>query len=581
MALSTTDVSNIPNSATIIVGDSAAHAAAVLDVTAVNAGSDGFHVTAGQTLAGHGTVAGRVTIDSGATLAPGNADVGTLTIGGSLTLAADSTSNLKLLDAATYDKVVANDAVSFDGTLNVALAGAGPAFAGGQVYDLFDWTGTASGAFGAVNLPALSGGLHWKMFGDQPFDYSTGEIVVEAVGSASWNVNGDGNYSLAANWDPQQLPVGAGQTATFGNGTTNSVIAGTVKVTIDGTDTLGAIVFDNTNGTSYTLADDGVNGHGLTLDNMGAGAGITVSAGSHAITARLTLADTAGTTIDVAGGAALSIGGLVDNGGYSLAVTGDGNATFTAPINGSGGLTKSGNGIATLSASNGYSGGTTVNGGKLRTTASGALGTGPLAINADGVTSAVTLGVNENVAGLSGTIANGGAASLSIAAGTSLTVNQDSDSSLPAAVSNAGTIAKNGAGSLELAGALSLGDHSALEVQAGTLRLTAPAAAVGTSVTASVADGATLELAGAGSALSTTASADSRATIANNSTAAAGGLLVSAGDQQVGAVTGAGVTVVDSGASLTADSIRQSGADHRRRFRQLGAAHDRPLGCER
>ncbi len=79
------------------------------------------------------------------------------------------------------------------------------------------------------------------------------------------------------------------------------------------------------------------------------------------------------------------------------------------------------------------------------------------------------------------------------------------------------------------------------------------AASFGGTITATVADGATLELAGPTSQLGPAAN------IVNNSRAAIGGLLVSSSvSQTVGAITGTGNTIVNNGASLTAYEIRQN-----------------------
>jgi hypothetical protein len=79
-------------------------------------------------------------------------------------------------------------------------------------------------------------------------------------------------------------------------------------------------------------------------------------------------------------------------------------------------------------------------------------------------------------------------------------------------------------------------------------------AAVGTGVTATVSNSATLELAGSVSALSSSAN---RVNILNNSAAGAG-VLVSGTHQQVGNINGSGVTQVNAGSDLTADHIIQS-----------------------
>ena len=108
-----------------------------------------------------------------------------------------------------------------------------------------------------------------------------------------------------------------------------------------------------------------------------------------------------------------------------------------------------------------------------------------------------------------------------------------------------------------LAGANNLASGSVLNVDEGTLEFqaTASPAVVGTGVTANVASGATLELAGSISALST---ATGRVNIVNDSPAPGGGVVISGTNQQVGNLDGAGDTTIDAGASLIANRIQQT-----------------------
>ena len=119
------------------------------------------------------------------------------------------------------------------------------------------------------------------------------------------------------------------------------------------------------------------------------------------------------------------------------------------------------------------------------------------------------------------------------------------------------TLTKAGTGTLRVNAAPNLAANSALVINSGTLRFaTTGAATVGNSVTVSIASGATLELAGSASALSSGAN---RATITNNSQQSSGGsLLVSGTNQQVGPINGTGDTVVSAGADLKANSIVQN-----------------------
>jgi PEP-CTERM motif-containing protein len=122
------------------------------------------------------------------------------------------------------------------------------------------------------------------------------------------------------------------------------------------------------------------------------------------------------------------------------------------------------------------------------------------------------------------------------------------------------TITKANAGTLEIQGASVLTSGSAIHANVGTLRFnnTSGAATIGTGVTATVAAGATLELAGSVSNLSSPSPAGARVNIVNSSTQLSGGSLsVTGTHQQVGSISGAGDTIVATGADLTANSIIQ------------------------
>ena len=114
---------------------------------------------------------------------------------------------------------------------------------------------------------------------------------------------------------------------------------------------------------------------------------------------------------------------------------------------------------------------------------------------------------------------------------------------------------KKGTGTLEIDGSPTWGNGSTIQINAGRLRFSVSggAATVGTGVTAAVASGATLELAGSVSALS---AGSNRVNVTNNSTAP--GILVSGTLQQVGNIDGLGTTQVNAGSDLTANHIIQS-----------------------
>ncbi len=116
-------------------------------------------------------------------------------------------------------------------------------------------------------------------------------------------------------------------------------------------------------------------------------------------------------------------------------------------------------------------------------------------------------------------------------------------------------LTKVGTGTLVLNGDPTLNANSSLMVNGGTLRfnVVSGAAAIGTGVTATISSGATLELAGSVSALS---SGGNRVSILN--TSAAPGVLASGTNQHVGNIDGNGTTQVDAGSDLTANHIIQS-----------------------
>ncbi len=267
---------------------------------------------------------------------------------------------------------------------------------------------------------------------------------------------------------------------------------------------------------------------------------------------------TAGATLTLSGGISTTLPNTAT--GLPLTFAGAGNTSITGAISGNGSVTMSGTGGLNLSVANSYAGGTTVNSGTVTVSGAGTLGniTGGLTINAaSGVTSSVILNSNQTIGGLSGAVTGNGAALVNIAGGVTLVDNQTSGGVFGGNLIDSGNFTKSGVGTLELDGAPTLNAGSALTVNTGTLmfNVNSGMATIGSSgVTVSVANAATLELAGTVSALS---GSGNYAGINNASTAAAG-VLVSGTNQQVGQITGSGTTQLAAGASLTATSITQN-----------------------
>ena len=120
-------------------------------------------------------------------------------------------------------------------------------------------------------------------------------------------------------------------------------------------------------------------------------------------------------------------------------------------------------------------------------------------------------------------------------------------------------LTKSSPGLLQISGAPKLNAGSTLSVSHGTLEFNVASgmATIGPNVNATVANGATLQLAGTVSALSDGSAINPTSgnlvNIANS-----GSLTVTSGNQSAGAVTGSGTTVVQAGANLTASQIIQS-----------------------
>jgi autotransporter-associated beta strand protein/T5SS/PEP-CTERM-associated repeat protein len=373
-----------------------------------------------------------------------------------------------------------------------------------------------------------------------------GGFVSLHAASPNWlfvgrNAGSQGTYNLVSGSlaEPNNEEIGYGGTGAF--------------TQTGGTDTAGNVVLGGQTGGSGTYS---LNGGTLIARSVSGGPGAS------------SFNFNGGTLQPSASNAAFFQGftnAIVQNGG-ALIDTGGSNVTvaqslFHDPSLGAtsdGGLVKSGAGTLTFSGANTYNGGTTVTSGSLITTPSGTLGPGALAVNAaNGVSSTATLGSSQSVSALSSAVSGTGVATLNIAANTTLTVNQSNNTTFAGTIVNSGTLATSANGILEIDGPPVLAVNSSLQANGGTLRfsLTSGSPIVGSGTTATIASGATLELAGSVSALS---SGPNRVNIMNNSQAPAGGLVISGSNQQVGAIDGSGNSVLAADASLTSNHIIQN-----------------------
>ena len=158
--------------------------------------------------------------------------------------------------------------------------------------------------------------------------------------------------SASTSWSGGNVPGGHAQdTAVFG---TVSTSGGTV--TLNGSESLSSLGFNNAGGASFTIVPVGTST--LTLANTNGTATISNSGGSHTITAPIALAsNVSNLNVSASTGSALTIAG-------SLSETAAGTS-----------LSVSGGGTLILSGTDNYTGGTTVNGSTLAVTAASALPT--------------------------------------------------------------------------------------------------------------------------------------------------------------------------------------------------------------
>ncbi len=409
-----------------------------------------------------GTIAGNVTLNSGGMLL---ARSGTTFTFGGLTLNAGSSSTFQLGASTALDVInlTSANAFSIAGPSTVNVTNLGTLSAG--VYHLFDYTGTALSSIANLSLASTPGGGLFYSLSNNATNTSI-DLVISNV-NAQWANDTSGNWSVSSNWTNNIAPNSVGAQANF-----LGLINQARTVTVDGAFTAGTLTFDNAN--SYTIAGDGIGGHGLTLNNSGT-AHINVLNGSHAITAPMTLANDL--NVMTTAGTSMTLGGVIGETGGARNVV----------LSGSGSVTMAG------SVANTFTGLTTVSSGTLnlnKTPGFDAIGLGGLQINLGAV--ATLLASNQisdlatvfvsgafNIGANSDTIgALAGDGSVTTAAGGTLTIggSNNLDSQFNGVISGTGSIAKSGNGTLTLTAANTFGSAGqAVTINAGRLAWNADA----------------------------------------------------------------------------------------------------------
>ncbi len=322
--------------------------AGILSFTGANAHTGTTNANGGI-LTVTGTSVGPFTVGAGR-LNAGYQAVGALTIP-SLLLGAGS--------GLDFDFGLGNDIITISTiggltlgttTLNLYQAGGTTAFATNGTYTLLDYDTSYTGALlGAFSVANSQPGKIYSIANNVAL--STIEITIGDSLNTTWNLDGGGTWGTIGNWTVG-VPNGIGATANFGAILTapNAPAA----VAVGGPKTVGNIVISNPNTYNITGGAADI----LTLNNGLGTATLSVTAGSHSVSAPIVLVNPSNFSTD--SGTALTISGSISG---SV-------------------LSKTGAGIVTLAGANSYTV-TNVSGGILQIgtgSTTGTLGTGAVTI---------------------------------------------------------------------------------------------------------------------------------------------------------------------------------------------------------
>jgi fibronectin-binding autotransporter adhesin len=364
----------------------------------------------GGTLAGTGSIAGAVAVQPGGSIAPGEGTgTGTLTLG-SLALQTGSLLNFEFSSASAHDKIAVSSAGGLSisgGSVRLTQTGTDNAFTSPGTYPLISYSGALTGSASSLSVANPQPGITYT------FTTSGDTLSVTLATSGvfrNWTLNGSGSWDDAANWNGT-VPNAIGATVNF-----DTALSAPATITLAAPRTVGSLSFTSaTHG--YTLAASGSGS--LTLNNGSSQSNMINAAGSHTISAPITLATSTTASVPTAADT-LTLGGMVS---------------------GTGSLTKTGAGSLALLAANTFSGGLLLQGGNT-TFISGGLGSGALSLSNARLTWAP--GNTQDISNRSITFTTGTA---TLDTGTNRVV-------LASAIGNSGegTLEKRGSGTLVLAG---------------------------------------------------------------------------------------------------------------------------------
>jgi autotransporter-associated beta strand protein len=297
-------------------------------------------------LGGNGSIVGSVIVNTNAGVAPGPSTVGTLTVG-PLTLNGGST-NLYQFNSTTNTLILVDGGLTLGSTkFSLFEVGTTIPFSAVGTYSLIQYSGTdpvldSTWTTASSTNPHITNPSYGFIY---QFAASGGNLTLtisSTLNIGSWGVDSDGNWSVAGNWTGlagTMPPRNPADSALFGTGSSLRT------VTLDANETVGALTMNNTN--SFVIKGGNI----LTLDRLGSGATINVSAGSsNSIQTALALNDNVAVSIN--SGQSLSLLGTITNVSSSKTVSVIGTGTLTlsgnnnyGPTAGLVGTTISGSGV--------------------------------------------------------------------------------------------------------------------------------------------------------------------------------------------------------------------------------------------
>jgi filamentous hemagglutinin family protein len=430
-------------------------------------------------------------------------NAGTLALGASNVLANGSS---LVVNGGTFNIANRSDTVAGVQLLSGAITGTTGTLTSTSAYDV--QAGTVSARLGGTaGLTKTTSGTV-TLSGANTYTGATNiNAGTLALGASNIIANASAvTVAAGATFDLAGYSETIGSLAGAGTVTKTGAGATTLTAGADNTSTTFSGVIQNPTGTlnltktgAGTLTLSGANTYtGVTTINGGA---LTAAGGSAiADTSQVTLANTAGATLNLANSETIgnlsgggTTGGNVTLGANTLTVNQAGTTTYGGVLSGAGGLTKAGAGTLTLSGNNAYAGATSINAGTLT------LGNSNRIADASAVT--VAAGATFNLAGYSetiGSLAGAGTVTKTGTGTTTLTVGADDTATVFSGViqNPTGTLnlTKTGAGTLTLSGANTY--RGVTNVNAGTL-VAANASALGAATAGvTVANGATLGMQG-------------------------------------------------------------------------------------